>query len=151
VASFVSTYTNKIDSKGRVSVPATFRAAVAGQSFNGIIAFPSYDLPTLEAGGHDRVQELIDQADLYPENAPEYRALTAMVSDVIFLPFDSEGRIILPPALLAHAGITDQAAFAGRGHTFQIWEPAQLQRNQEEMRKYIRENALPLSPRRTAK
>jgi transcriptional regulator MraZ len=151
VASFASTFINKIDSKGRLSVPASFRAALSDQSFNGIIAYPSFDLPALEAGGMERVEELMDRADGLEEYSPEYRALTSMLSDVIHLPFDSEGRIILPPPLMAHAGINDHAAFAGRGHTFEIWEPGQLQRHQDDMRKYARENHLRLPPRRTPK
>lgn len=151
MASFSSTFINKIDSKGRLSVPASFRAALVGQSFNGIVTFPSFDLPALEAGGVERVEELMAQADGLEEYSPDHRALISLLSDVIQLPFDSEGRIILPPPLIAHAGITDHAAFAGRGHTFEIWEPGQLQRHQEDMRKYARENHLRLPPRRVPK
>ena len=151
MASFASTFVNRIDSKGRLSVPASFRAALGDQGFHGIIAYPSFDLPALEAGGMERVNELMAQADALEEYSPDYRALTSLLSDVVQLPFDSEGRIILSPALLAHAGITEHAAFAGRGHTFEIWEPEQLQRHQEEMRRYARDNRLRLPPRRMPK
>ncbi|HXS39563.1 MAG TPA: division/cell wall cluster transcriptional repressor MraZ [Stellaceae bacterium] len=151
MASFASTFINKIDSKGRLSVPAGFRAALGDQGFHGIIAYPSFDLPALEAGGMERVTELMAQADALEEYSPDYRALTSLLSDIVQLPFDSEGRIILPPPLLEHAGITEHAAFAGRGHTFEIWDPAQLQRHQEEMRRYARENHLRLPPRRVTK
>ena len=46
---FLSTYVNKVDRKGRVSVPATFRASLAAetQRFPGVIVFPSYKYPAL--------------------------------------------------------------------------------------------------------
>ena len=59
VALFLSTFVNKIDRKGRVSVPAPFRAALAGQSFHGLVAFRSYKLPAVEAFGFDRMEQIL--------------------------------------------------------------------------------------------
>jgi len=39
------------------------------------------------------------------------------------LPFDPEGRIVLPEKFTMHAHISESAAFVGLGPTFQIWEP----------------------------
>src|SRR5581483_12278244 len=58
VALFLSTFVNKVDRKGRVSVPATFREALAGQAFNGIVAYRSFKLPSVEASGIDRMEEM---------------------------------------------------------------------------------------------
>ncbi len=46
------------------------------------------------------------------------------------LPFDGEGRIILPAKLAEHAGITDRATFVGRGTRFQIWAPEIYEKHQ---------------------
>ena len=48
------------------------------------------------------------------------------------LPFDGEGRIILPAGLCEHAGIDDRAVFVGRGARFQIWAPESYERRQVE-------------------
>ena len=45
MALFLDTFVNKIDRKGRVSVPATFRAALDGQAFHGIVALPVVQVP----------------------------------------------------------------------------------------------------------
>ena len=62
---FLSTYVNRVDKKGRVSVPARYRAALAGQMFNGVIAFPSYVNPAIEASGLDFLEGLQDRLGAY--------------------------------------------------------------------------------------
>ncbi len=66
VALFISTFVNKVDKKGRVSVPAPFRAALAGQSFAGIVAYPSFVLSAIEACGIDRMEELSQGIHIHP-------------------------------------------------------------------------------------
>jgi MraZ protein len=144
---FASTFVNKIDRKGRVSVPASFRAALTGQSFAGIVAFRSLKFPALDAGGYDRLEEITHCLDELPELSDERDALASMLSDSQQLPFDSEGRIILPQSLIAFAGIGENAAFVGVGRSFQIWEPERYQRHQEEMRDRVRQRGFTLPPR----
>jgi MraZ protein len=147
---FLSTFVNKVDRKGRVSVPASFRLALAGQSFNGIIAFRSFKLPALDASGIERMEEMSDRIDQLPEFSEDRDALSSILADAETLAFDGEGRIILPEALCQHAGITEAAAFVGRGRTFQIWEPQRFQGHQEEMRERARRQGTTLPPARTA-
>ena len=144
---FASTFVNKIDRKGRVSVPAPYRAALTGQSFAGIVAFRSLKYPTLDAGGYDRIEEITQRLDELAELSDEYDALASMLSEAQQLPFDSEGRIILPQPLLDYAGIGENAAFVGVGRSFQIWEPARYQQHQEEMRDRVRQRGFTLPPR----
>jgi len=144
---FASTFVNKIDRKGRVSVPAPYRAALTGQSFAGIVAFRSLKYPTLDAGGYDRLEEITKSLDELPELSDERDALASMISDAQQLPFDSEGRIILPQPLLVYAGIGENAAFVGVGRSFQIWEPERYQRHQEELRDRVRQRGFTLPPR----
>ncbi len=144
---FASTFVNKIDRKGRVSVPAPFRMALTGQSFAGIVAFRSLKYPALDAGGYDRLEEITARLDELPEFSDEHDALESVIADAQQLPFDSEGRIILPQPLLAYAGIGENAAFVGVGRSFQIWEPGRHQRHQEEMRDRVRQRGFTLPPR----
>jgi MraZ protein len=135
MALFLSTFINKVDRKGRVSVPATFRAAVQGQSFKGIVAFRSYREATIEACAIDRMERLSDSVDALDQFSDEQDELAStLFADAHQLPIDGDGRIILPAVLAKHAGITDIAAFIGRGATFQIWSPEAFERHQAEAR-----------------
>lgn len=135
MALFLSTFTNKIDKKGRVSVPATFRTTLSAQDFQGIAVFRSYKAPALESCGLDRMQRLsesVDTLDLFSDEQDDLAS--TIFADTHQLPFDSEGRIMLPQDLMDHAGITTQACFVGRGATFQIWSPEGFAAHQEEAR-----------------
>jgi MraZ protein len=123
VALFMSTYVNKVDRKGRVSVPATFRAVLKDQSFEGIVAFPSLDYGALEATGIDTMEAISAGLDEIEQPAEQKSFATLILARSQRLPFDPEGRIILPEKFVAHAHINESAAFVGLGSTFQIWEP----------------------------
>jgi MraZ protein len=136
VALFLSTYVNKVDRKGRVSVPAAFRTEVAALSFAGVVLFPALNTRALDGSGIDRLEELSARIDALPEFSDERDALSSIFADATPLPFDSEGRIMLSPELCEHAGIVFEggAAFVGSGRTFQIWDPARFQLHQQERR-----------------
>ncbi len=125
LALFLSTFVNKVDRKGRVSVPASFRSALAQQTFSGVVAFPSLVHPAIEGSGMDRFERIAEgmDDDLNPFSDEHDDFSKAIFGKAHQLPFDSEGRIILPELLLKHAGITEFAAFIGQGRRFQIWEP----------------------------
>lgn len=121
---FLSTYTNKIDKKGRISVPASFRASLNQQSFPGIIAYSSFVNPCIEACGINRIEILnntIDSLDPYSEARDAFA--TTILGGCVQLPFDGEGRIILPEDLISFAQLEEQACFVGKGATFEIWHP----------------------------
>jgi MraZ protein len=145
VALFLSTFVNKVDRKGRVSVPAPFRAALAGQNFVGVALYPAINSDALEGSGLDRIEELVARTDALPEFSEERDAILGIFADTVKLPFDSEGRIMLPPELCEHAGIVLEAsaAFVGLGASFQIWEPARFQLHQQERRNRARGVTLP--------
>ena len=121
---FLSSFENKIDKKGRVSVPATFRSHLSSLGYNGFISYPSFNHAALEACSQDRIEKLSNTIDsLNPfEEKRDYFA-TSILSESINLQFDSEGRISLTPKLLKHAKIKNSMLFVGQGKTFQIWEP----------------------------
>jgi MraZ protein len=145
---FFSTFLNKVDRKGRVSVPATFRAALEGSSFPGVILFRSFRLPALDGSGIDRMEELSTRIDALDEFSEDREALASIFADAQQLPFDGEGRIILPEPLSAHAGITETAAFVGLGRTFQIWEPQSFEKHQQDLRERARRQGTTLPSRR---
>jgi MraZ protein len=122
---FLSTYTNKVDRKGRVSVPATFRSSLATHRHpNIVILFPSLKLAALDGSGSDYMEDLQSRLAQLDPLSDEYDDLSLMFADAHQLAIDGDGRIVLPETLKEHAQIADEAAFVGRGATFQVWEPA---------------------------
>jgi MraZ protein len=128
MALFLDTFVNKIDRKGRVSVPASFRQQLAGQPFQGIVAMPSFKHRALTCGGIDWMagveREIAAKVNLFSEEHDDLSM--AVFSDAKQLTFDPEGRVMLPLALIEFAGLGEAAAFVGRGSTFDIWEPVAL-------------------------
>ena len=121
---FLSSYENRIDKKGRVSVPATFRSHLNSMGYNGFITYPSFNHPALEACSQDRIEKLSSTIDsLNPfEEKRDYFA-TSVLSESENLQFDTEGRVSISEKLLIHARVKNIILFVGLGNTFQIWEP----------------------------
>ena len=126
---FLSSYENKLDKKGRVSVPASYRSHLSNLGYNGVICYPSFNNQSIEAWPQDRIEKISNAIDaLSPfEEKKDYFA-TSILSESINLQFDSEGRISLTPKLLKHARIKNSMLFVGQGKTFQIWEPTTFEK-----------------------
>ncbi|MGY8990970.1 MAG: division/cell wall cluster transcriptional repressor MraZ [Rhodospirillales bacterium] len=129
----VGKYVNKIDKKGRVSVPKPFRESfqnLKSPSFSGFYAYPHFKVPAIEACGEDfmaRLSESLEDLDLFSD---EHDDLAAIILENAFpLPFDPEGRVVLPKDLRDHAGITNNVAFVGRGAGLQLWDPKAYEAN----------------------
>jgi MraZ protein len=126
MTAFFGTYTNKVDGKGRLSVPAPFRAVLQAQGRLTAAVHPSLFEPCLEGAGLERFQKLLSGvADGFVPAARD-DAAELIMEDLRELPFDGEGRIVLPDEFIAKAALKDQAAFVGRGWKFEIWEPGAL-------------------------
>jgi len=126
VALFLSTFTNKVDRKGRVSVPAPFRTSLSGTGAgpNGsFILYPSPHYDALEGCTVEHMQELAARLATLEQFSPEHDELSTLFAASHQLSLDSEGRVGLPEQLLAYANITENVAFVGAGGTFQLWEP----------------------------
>src|SRR5947208_10144 len=124
---FVSSYTLRLDTKGRVSIPAPFRAVLARDGFEGLYCYPTLDRPALDAGGNALLREieaLIARFPPYSEEREQFSAALYGTSEV--LKIDGEGRAVLTEPLKTHAGIRDEIACVGLGHKFQIWEPGRF-------------------------
>ena len=143
---------NKVDRKGRVSVPAPFRNALSEAAYQGVIVYLSLADNAIDAFGRTLLENLnqrrldktmadgdFEQALLGTDNMID--TIMAMAHE---LPFDGEGRILLPPTLAKTVGIKDRAAFVGRGTRFQIWAPDMFEEHQRKavisLRARLREN-----------
>ena len=143
VALFLGKFTNRIDSKGRVSVPAAFRDALAGEGVKGIVALRSLNDDALIASGVAWIEDLARRRDYFDLGSDEHDAFTALFNDAVQLPFDGEGRVILPEEFLTHARIGDSAVFAGNADCFEIWEPMRYAAREETRRGRARGVTLP--------
>ena len=117
--SFLGSHTNKIDAKGRVAAPADFRRALEDDPIRGFYCLPSIRGPYLECGGGDFIsyfKEMIRDLDPFD---PDREALEEhIIGQIRSLPFDTEGRIVIPELLRKHASLGDRVIFQGRGETF---------------------------------
>jgi len=151
MALFLSTFVNKVDRKGRVSVPATFRSAVAGQEFHGIVAFPSFKNAALQCGGMDWMLKLCDSVGEFDLFSDEHDEMTAtLFANSRQLAFDGDGRVVLPAELMEHANISAKVAFVGRGSQFEMWEPDAFAAYQAEAMKKMAEKGRTLKTIRPA-
>lgn len=132
---FLSNAVNRIDSKGRVSVPAHFRSVVQARGYSELYAIRQLDVPALDVGGLDlldRYEERIAREDPFLQSADDMSFFVH--GDGAFLKLDQDGRITVSDFIREHTGITDDVAFVGRGNFFQIWEPGKLRAYGEQVR-----------------
>ena len=148
---FVSHFTNRLDAKGRVSIPASFRAVLTRDGFEGLYVHPSLDAEALDCGGRALLREidgLLDMLSPYSEERDSFS--TALLGTSEILKVDPEGRIILTETLRAYAGISAEVTFVGQGHKFQIWEPNRFRAHLDEARHRVRELRKDLGARHAA-
>lgn len=126
---FMDTILNKVDAKGRVSIPADYRALLE-QKETELTAFPSFNLPCIECYTSELMEKM---ADAIENNIALFSTEQDALTNKIFanakeFPFDSTGRIVLTEKLMKFANITDKALFVGKGRTFQIWNPDEYEK-----------------------
>lgn len=124
---FLSNAVNRIDAKGRVSVPAHFRSVVQKRGYSELYALRALDIPALDVGGLDlldRYEERIAREDPFLQTADDMSFF--IHGDGSFLKLDQDGRITVNDFIREHTGISTDVAFVGRGNFFQIWEPERL-------------------------
>ena len=142
---FLSTVEKQIDKKGRVSVPPAFRAVLHAANNSSVIVYPSFVHACIEACGMDRMEALharIEALDPFSEERDAFA--TAILGSAVQLSFDSEGRVVLPEALLREMEITETAIFVGKGATFEIWSPAKFAAHAEASRALAKSRRLVL-------
>jgi len=119
---FLSTFETGLDAKGRVSVPADFRARVAGDPMAAVYLFPHFKGAFLEGGGQAFIDRYAKDIAKLPRFDPLRRKLEVVVLGAAKrLDFDGNGRVTLPKAFADHAGIDKRVVFVGCGSRFEIW------------------------------
>ena len=132
---FISTFENKLDKKGRVSVPATFRSHLTSLGYSGVICYPSFTNSSIEFCAQNRIEkiiETIDNLNPFEENRDIFS--TSILANSHQLHFDPEGRVTLTEKLINHTGVKEKVLFVGQGKTFQMWDPSQFKKFSDESR-----------------
>ena len=136
---FVATFSNRLDSKGRVSIPALFRAVLAREGQGDVYCYPALDRPAIDGGGSRLQQAIADRLSVFETFSEDHESLaTAFYGESRVLKVDPDGRVVLPEEFRAYAGIADTAVFVGQGFKFQIWEPERFAARQRETREHLR-------------
>ncbi len=135
---FVSTFLNKVDKKGRVSLPSSFRNALPKSNRNEIILYKSIKSKSVEGCGIERLNEIakrINNLDYFSEDFDDFS--TSVFSEIIPTTIDRDGRFIIPEELKRYANIGNEVIFFGQGSFFQIWEPKNGLKKKDEARKRL--------------
>ena len=151
MARFTSTVVNKVDKKGRVSVPATFRAAL--EQLGGNIVYLRMDesngcLEGLSEVFMSDIEERINALDIHSEEREAFEQTYFGASHKLVV--DPEGRIVLPRELTEFAGIGEQASFVGLSTRFQVWHPPRLTEHRKGSANRLKGKTLPAPPRSAA-
>ena len=113
---FVSHYTNRFDAKGRVSIPASFRAVLAKDGFEGLYVHPSLDAPALDCGGNALLREIDALLETMPAYSEQRDAFaTALLGTSEILRPDAEGRVILERGEPGSCGLDQRSGFRRAG------------------------------------
>jgi MraZ protein len=136
---FLSTFVNRVDRKGRVSVPATFRSTLATHRHpNQVVLIPSFKYEALDGTGSDHLAEMMEGLNTLDQYSDRRDDLALVFAESKALQIDGEGRIVIPDELKDHAQIGEEVAFVGLGTMFQMWEPSRFNRHRAEARERSR-------------
>lgn len=151
---FMGSHHNRLDAKGRVSIPASFRSKLKEASPDGdtanLVLRPSHRHGCIEgwpAADFHEIGAGMERLDVFSEAQDDLTF--AFYADAAELTADKDGRIILPETLTLHAGLADAVVFVGLRDHFEIWEPTAAARRREEAHERARARGFTL-PGRTA-
>jgi len=121
---FLSHAANRIDAKGRVSVPAHFRAVLLKRGYTELYALRALDVPALDVGGPELLDRFEKQMVAEDPFSPEANEMSLLVhGGGVFGKLDPEGRLMVTDFIRDFTGISTDVMFVGRGDYFQLWEP----------------------------
>ena len=123
---------HKVDTKGRVSIPASFRRVLeagdpnwkSGETPELVIVYGDHTRKYLECYTMEAIDEVDAKIDALPRGSMPRKMLQRMFHGQSFpTTVDETGRLVLPAKLRAKIGLEGEAFFIAAGDTFQIWRP----------------------------
>jgi MraZ protein len=149
---FVGTHFGKLDRKGRISVPATFRAELEAAATNQLVFRVSHQHACIEARSRAVFQHMLDSILRMEHFSADREALEAgIVADSQMLRIDGEGRLVLPEEMVGEVGLQEPVAFLGKGDRFEIWDADAARAHVAAAKQQVRDRRLtipatPLNP-----
>lgn len=125
---FLSHATNRIDAKGRVSVPAPFRSVLQERQIQELYGFQDFVFPAISIGGPElmeRIERQLGGLDGFSQEAHQMSLLVH--GGGVFMKLDTEGRLMVTDFIRSFTGITTEVTFVGRADYFQLWQPQAFQ------------------------
>lgn len=116
---FLGEFVHVLDSKGRLAIPAKFRAdldtgLVVTRGIDRCLAI--YPMPEWR-----RLAERVSELPMTDRRARAFRRLVfANASDVIP---DKKGRILIPPRLREYANLDGEVVVTGLSNHIELWDP----------------------------
>ena len=136
---FLSNATNRIDAKGRVSVPSAFRAVLASEGIEELYCFQDFHYPAINIGGPELLARFERRlGDLDPFALESNRMSLLIHGGGVFMKLDSEGRLMVTDFIRSYAGIEGEVTFVGRADYFQLWRPEAFSDAQKAAREELR-------------
>jgi MraZ protein len=133
---FLSNITNRIDAKGRVSVPAPFRSVLAERKIGELFCFQDFVFPAISAGGPELLDRFERQIVADDPFSPEANQMSLLIhGGGVYMKLDAEGRLMITDFIRDFTGISTDVTFVGRADHFQLWEPNTFQAAQAEARR----------------
>jgi len=123
---------HKVDAKGRVSIPASFRRVIeaadpnwtSGDAPELVIVYGDHRQNFLECYTMEAIEEVDAKIDELPRGAPERKIMERLYHGQSHLTsIDETGRLVLPAKLRQKIGLDKEAFFIAGGDTFEIWNP----------------------------
>jgi len=143
---FVGTHFGKLDRKGRISVPAPFRAELEAAATSHLVFRISHQHPCIEARSRAVFQHMLDSILRLEHFSEEREILEAgLVADSTMLRLDGEGRLVLPEEMVGEISLAESIAFLGKGDRFEIWDAEAAKKHVAEAKAKVREKRLTLA------
>ena len=119
---FLSTFESKIDKKGRASIPARYRSLLERNN-EELILFTTPETQYIQGCGNNYINRLWQTNLELDQVSDEALYIQDILSDSTHVKIDAEGRVLLSENFINVADLEQTILFAGRGETFQIWNP----------------------------
>ncbi len=117
---FLGRFSHNLDAKGRLAIPAKFRAELAA----GLVVTRGIDrcLALYPLAAWQALAERVSALSISDPDARQFRRM--VFAEAVDEVPDGQGRILLPPELRRYAEIDREAVVVGMNTYLEIWNPA---------------------------
>ena len=145
---------HKVDTKGRVSIPASFRRVLeagdpnwkSGDNPELVIVYGDQRRNYLECYTMEAIDEVDAKIDRMPRGSMQRKARQRLFHGQSFpTTVDETGRLVLPAKLRNKIELNGEAFFIAAGDTFQIWKPETYETEEESWQQELPDDVDPLS------